>query len=70
MRHISLRCDEGRDYAARLQAAGVAVDLRVYPGMIHEFLRMGNVVADALQAQDDIARSINCSLGRLDAAAH
>ncbi len=62
--------DEGRDYAARLQAADVAVDLRIYPGMIHEFLRMGNVVADALQAQDDIARSINCSFGRLDAAAH
>ena len=38
--------------------------------MIHELLRMGNVVADALQAQKDIARSINCSFGRLDAAAH
>ncbi|SMX59876.1 putative lipase/esterase [Bradyrhizobium sp. ORS 285] len=45
---------EGRDYAARLLAAGVAVDLKIYPGMIHEFLRMGNVVPDALQARGDI----------------
>jgi acetyl esterase/lipase len=62
--------DEGRDYAARLQAAGVAVDLRIYPGMIHEFLRMGNVVAAASQAQADIARSVNRSLGCVDAPAH
>ncbi|WP_257168836.1 alpha/beta hydrolase [Bradyrhizobium sp. SRS-191] len=45
---------EGRDYAARLLAAGVQVDLKIYPGMIHEFLRMGNVVPDALQARGDI----------------
>ena len=62
--------DEGRDYAARLQTADVAVDLRIYPRMIHEFLRMGNVVGDALRAQDDIARAINCSFRRPDAAAH
>lgn len=62
--------DEGRDYAAKLQAAGVAVDLRIYPGMIHEFLRMGNLVGDALRAQDDIAGSINRSFRCLDAAAH
>ena len=50
--------DEGRDYAARLGAAGVPVDLRVYPGMIHEFLRMGNVVADALQARAAIGQAL------------
>ena len=50
--------DEGRDYAARLSAAGVAVDLRVYPGMIHEFLRMGNVVADALKARAAIGQAL------------
>lgn len=50
--------DEGRDYAARLAAAGVPVDLRVYPGMIHEFLRMGNVVADALQARAAIGQAL------------
>jgi acetyl esterase len=50
--------DEGRDYAVRLAAAGVPVDLRVYPGMIHEFLRMGNVVADALQARAAIGQAL------------
>ncbi|MCA1425792.1 MULTISPECIES: alpha/beta hydrolase [Bradyrhizobium] len=50
--------DEGNDYAARLAAAGVPVDLHVYPGMIHEFLRMGNVVADALQARAAIGRAL------------
>jgi acetyl esterase/lipase len=50
--------DEGRDYAARLRDAGVAVDLKVYPGMIHEFLRMGNVVADALRARAAIGQAL------------
>jgi acetyl esterase len=50
--------DEGRDYAARLRAAGVPVDLLIYPGMIHEFLRMGNVVADALQARAAIGQAL------------
>lgn len=50
--------DEGRAYTARLEAAGVPVDLRVYPGMIHEFLRMGNVVADALQARAAIGQAL------------
>ncbi|KRR14007.1 alpha/beta hydrolase [Bradyrhizobium valentinum] len=50
--------DEGRDYAAKLRAAGVPVDLQIYPGMIHEFLRMGNVVADALQARAAIGKAL------------
>ena len=50
--------DEGRDYAARLRAVGVAVDLQIYPGMIHEFLRMGNVVTEALQARAAIGQAL------------
>ncbi|XUM25049.1 hypothetical protein ACRAVF_31710 [Bradyrhizobium oligotrophicum S58] len=34
------------------------MDLKIYPGMIHEFLRMGNVVTDALQARADIAAKL------------
>ncbi|MGC2778924.1 MAG: alpha/beta hydrolase [Bradyrhizobium sp.] len=49
---------EGREYAARLRAAGAAVDLKVYPGMIHEFLRMGNVVPDALHARAEIGAKL------------
>jgi acetyl esterase len=50
--------DEGREYAAKLRAAGVPVDLQIYPGMIHEFLRMGNVVADALRARAAIGQAL------------
>lgn len=55
--------DEGRDYAVRLRAAGVSVDLQIYPGMIHEFLRMGNVVADALQARAAIGKALANAFG-------
>jgi acetyl esterase len=50
--------DEGRDYASKLRAAGVAVNLQIYQGMIHEFLRMGNVVPDALRARAAIAQAL------------
>jgi len=55
--------DEGREYAASLEAAGVAVDLQVYPGMIHEFLRMGNVVAEALHARRAIGQALRSTFG-------
>ncbi|WP_315833217.1 alpha/beta hydrolase [Bradyrhizobium prioriisuperbiae] len=55
--------DEGRDYASRLKQAGVDVDLRLYAGMIHEFLRMGNVVPDALRAQAVIAEALVAAFG-------
>nr|WP_278737206.1 alpha/beta hydrolase fold domain-containing protein [Achromobacter denitrificans] len=47
--------DEGRQYAARLEDADVPVSLCVYAGMIHEFLRMGNMVAEAGEARARIA---------------
>ncbi|MGJ4925637.1 alpha/beta hydrolase [Bradyrhizobium sp. HKCCYLS2038] len=61
---------EGRDYAARLLAAGVAVDLRIYPGMIHEFLRMGNVVPDALQARAEIGERLADAYARQSGDSH
>jgi acetyl esterase len=39
--------DESRAYAEALAAAGNAVSLKVYPGMIHGFLTMGGVIAAA-----------------------
>ena len=43
-------CDDGRAYAATLQAAGVAVEPAHYPGMIHGFITMGKIVRVANDA--------------------
>lgn len=42
--------DEGTAYAARLQAAGVPVILRQWPGQIHGFVSMGRHIPAARQA--------------------
>ncbi|QGW82491.1 alpha/beta hydrolase [Variovorax paradoxus] len=54
--------DEGIAYADKLRAAGVAVDLEIYRGVIHEFLKMGRAIPEALQAQDDAARALKEAL--------
>lgn len=48
--------DEGLAYAERLRAAGVPVSVVTYPGMVHDFLRLGNVTEHADRARDEIAR--------------
>lgn len=50
--------DEGVAYAEKLNAAGVPATLKVYPGMIHDFLRLGNIVADADTARSEIAQAL------------
>ncbi|WP_354683433.1 alpha/beta hydrolase [Cupriavidus necator] len=50
--------DEGHAYARKLTDAGVAVTVREYAGMVHEFLRMGNIVAEAAQGHADIAQAL------------
>ncbi len=50
--------DEGIAYAERLQAAGVQTNLRIYPGMTHDFARLGDVVAEGVQVREDIARAL------------
>lgn len=54
--------DEGIAYADKLRAAGVAVDLEIYRGVIHEFLKMGRAIPEALQAQNDAARALKEAL--------
>lgn len=54
--------DEGIAYADKLRAAGVAVDIEIYRGVIHEFLKMGRAIPEALQAQDDAARALKEAL--------
>lgn len=54
--------DEGIAYADKLRAAGVPVDLEIYRGVIHEFIKMGRAVPEALQAHADAARAMREAL--------
>ena len=51
--------DEGVMYADKLRAAGVAVDLEIYRGVTHEFIKMGRVIPEARQAHADAARALH-----------
>ena len=42
--------DEGIAYADQLRLAGVAVELEIYRGVVHEFIKMGRLVPEAIQA--------------------
>lgn len=50
--------DEGLQYADKLRAAGVAVDLDIYRGVTHEFIKMGRAIAEAGRAHMDAARAL------------
>jgi acetyl esterase len=50
--------DEGIAYADKLRAAGVDVDLEIYRGVTHEFIKMGRVIPEARQAHADAARAM------------
>ena len=54
--------DEGVQYADRLRMASVPVDLEIYHGVVHEFIKMGRVVPQALQAHADAARALRQAL--------
>jgi acetyl esterase len=50
--------DEGIDYADRLRAAGVQVDLEIYRGVVHDFIKMGRAIPEARQAHAAAAAAI------------
>jgi len=50
--------DEGRAYAEHLKVDGVAVNIKTYPGMIHDFMLMGGKVDSAKELINDIAASL------------
>lgn len=50
--------DEGVMYADKLRMAGVAVDLEIYRGVTHEFIKMGRILPEARQAHADAAGAL------------
>ncbi len=50
--------DEGLAYADRLRAAGVAVELELYRGLTHDFIKMGRVLKEAATAQQAAADAL------------
>jgi len=50
--------DDGIAYADKLRAAGVAVDLEIFRGVTHEFIKMGRAIPEARQAHADAARAL------------
>jgi acetyl esterase len=54
--------DEGRDYAERLKAAGVAATLRHYPALVHDFYIMPDVSPAVAQAAAETAAALKQAL--------
>ncbi|MDB5875131.1 MAG: Triacylglycerol lipase (Lipase)-like protein [Ramlibacter sp.] len=50
--------DDGLAYADKLRASGVAVDLEIYRGVTHEFIKMGRALPEARQAHADAAQAL------------
>jgi acetyl esterase len=54
--------DEGVMYADKLRAAGVTVELEIYRGVTHEFIKMGRAIPEARQAHADAATALRTAL--------
>ncbi|MFM0685608.1 alpha/beta hydrolase [Paraburkholderia strydomiana] len=55
--------DEGDAYAQKLRDHGNEVTLRRYPGMIHEFFKMGGFVPDVAHAHAEAAAALRRAFG-------
>jgi acetyl esterase/lipase len=55
-------CDEGDEYAARLRAAGVAVEHRRFPDQIHGFVTNGKIIRAAEGALNKAAGALKQAL--------
>ena len=59
----------GEELAARLEAAGTPVSMRVYPGLTHQFFVTGSLVPDAAAAQGYAADQLRQAFAAAPAAA-
>ncbi len=50
--------DEALLYGDKLRANGVTVDLEIYRGVTHEFIKMGRILPEARHAHADAARAL------------
>ncbi|UUZ63651.1 alpha/beta hydrolase [Polaromonas sp. P1-6] len=57
--------DEGVMYADKLRVAGVPVDLEIYRGVTHEFIKMGRIIPEARQAHLDAAKALRQAFNNL-----
>ena len=55
--------DEGVLYADKLRAAGVPVDLEIYRGVVHGFIKMGRAIPEARQLHQDAAKALRQAFG-------
>ncbi|MGP1630342.1 MAG: alpha/beta hydrolase [Giesbergeria sp.] len=53
--------DEGIEYADKLRASGVPVDLEIYRGVIHEFIKMGRAIPEARTAHAQAAAALHAA---------
>lgn len=54
--------DEGLAYADRLRHAGVAVELELYRGLTHDFIKMGRAIKEARHALDAAGTALQAAL--------
>ena len=54
--------DEGVAYARKLEAAGVEVELREYPGQLHPFVLLSGVIDDGRDARAFVAQRLGAAL--------
>lgn len=50
--------DDGRLYAEALRKAGVPVEVREWPGLIHDFINMSRFIPEAAQAHSAVAEAL------------
>jgi len=55
--------DEGGLYAELLTQAGVPVELRVWPGVVHDFINMGRFIPQAYEAHHAVAQALKLAFG-------